>query len=228
MTGRRRLLGLAAATPLLLAAEEPSPPLSPAQRLLFETPHLAGLHAPLRLVYDFRREEEGREPVGDVIRLAVREGEAPGRFDVTPEFLTGPRALHYPPAPGFRGNPLLLFALDREARELSAATGGSTVWFRNRIRQGFVDAAAMQRITLPFEGRPVPATEVVLQPFGGERRARRYQAMRLRFVLAEAVPGWIHSIGSEVPAADGSGDGHGAVREAIVFARAEALPTAAP
>ncbi|MEN0073827.1 MAG: hypothetical protein AAGC69_05555 [Paracraurococcus sp.] len=218
MIGRRRLAALAATAPLLIAADEP-PPLSPAQRLLFETPHLAGLHAPLRLDYDFLREEAGRAPVRDTIRLAVRESQDAGRFDVEPEFLTGPRAMHYPVARGFRGNPLLLFTLDRDARELSAATGGSTVWFRTRIRQAFVDAATVQRITLPFEGHEVPATEVLLQPFGGEPRARRYQAMRFRFVLAEAVPGWIQSIGSEVPA----GDDHPAVREEIAFAQAEPM-----
>ena len=219
MIGRRRLAALAATAPLLTAAAEPPPPLSPAQRLLFETPHLAGLHAPLRLDYDFLREEAGRAPVRDTIRLAVRQSQDAGRFDVEPEFLTGPRAMHYPVARGFRGNPLLLFTLDRDARELSAATGGSTVWFRTRIRQAFVDAATVQRIALPFEGQEVPATEVLLQPFGGEPRARRYQAMRLRFVLAEAVPGWIRSIGSEVPA----GDDHPAFREEIVFAHAEPM-----
>ncbi|NOG73119.1 hypothetical protein [Roseicella sp. DB1501] len=219
MIGRRRLAALAATAPLLTAADEPPPPLSPAQRLLFETPHLAGLHAPLRLDYDFLREEAGRAPVRDTIRLAVRASQDAGRFDVEPEFLTGPRVMHYPVARGFRGNPLLLFTLDRDARELSAATGGSTVWFRTRIRQAFVDAATVQRITLPFEGGEVPATEVLLQPFGGEPRARRYQAMRLRFVLAEAVPGWLRSIGSEVPA----GDDHPAFREEIVFAHAEPM-----
>ena len=57
-----------------------------------------------------------------MIRLEIRAAQDPGRRDVHPEFLTGPRALRYPPALGFRGNPLLLFALDRDARELSAAT----------------------------------------------------------------------------------------------------------
>jgi len=210
------ILGLAAA-PLLCAAD--SPPLSDAQLLLFETPHLAALHAPLRLDYAFRREEDGRDPVDDSIRLAVMPGAEPGRFNVAVDFFTGARAIQYPPAPGFRGNPLLLFTLDRDSRELSAATGGTPGWFRNRIRRAFVDAATLRRITIEAEGRTVVATEITVTPFSGEARARRYQEMRFAFVLSEAVPGWIQMIRPDLPA----GDGGGAVRERIVFAGSGSL-----
>jgi len=220
MVRRRELfLGLAA-TPLLCAAD--SPPLSEAQLLLFETPHLAALHTPLRLDYAFRREEEGRDPVEDSIRLSVMPGAEPGRYDVAAEFLTGARAIHYPLAPGFRGNPLLLFALDRDSRELSAATGGTPGWFRNRIRRAFVDAAVLRRTTTEIDGRISEATEVSITPFSGEPRARRYQDMRFTFLLSEAVPGWVQAIRTGLPA----GEGGGAVQEHIVFTGSVPLESA--
>jgi hypothetical protein len=211
---RRGLIALIGTLPLPLAAE-PSPKLSDAQLLLFETPHLAALDPPLRLDYGFLREATGQAPVRDTIRLEIRAGQEAGRRDVVPEFLTGPRAIHYPPARGFRGNPLLLFALDRAARELSAATGGATGWFRNRIRQAFATAPPPRHLPLRFEGREIEATEVALQPFAGEPRAGRYQDQRYRFVLAEGVPGWIHTIASELS--------EGGVREDITFAAAVPL-----
>jgi hypothetical protein len=196
-------------------AESGPPSLSPAQVALFETPHLAALRPPLRLDYAFRREEAGRPAVEDSIRLEVRAGPAPGRHGVAVEFLTGPRAIRYPPAPEFRGNPLLLFALDRETRELSAATGGSTTWFRNRIRRALADAAELHPAAVVLgDGRRLPATEIRLTPFAGEPRARRYQAMRFTFLLSEAVPGQIHTIRTDLP----EGEGGGAVMEEIVFA----------
>ena len=218
MIARRALIALLGTAPLPLAAEPvlSDVQLSDAQVLLFETPHLAALQPPLRLDYAFLREKAGRPPVEDVIRLVVQAGAEPGRRDVVPEFLTGPRAIHYPPAQGFRGNPLLLFALDRQSRELSAATGGSPSWFRNRIRQALAQAPPPRRIVLPFAGQQVDASEIALQPFAGEPRARHFQQQRYRFVLAEAVPGWIHAIDSELPA----GAEGGAVREAIRFAAA--------
>ncbi|MFC7473763.1 hypothetical protein ACFQS7_05325 [Dankookia sp. GCM10030260] len=213
MIARRALPALLGLLPLPLAAEEP-PPLSDAQVLLFETPHLAALHPPLRLDYGFRREAAGHAPVEDAIRLSILASEVPGRRDVVPEFLTGPRAIHYPPAPGFRGNPLLLFALDRQARELSAATGGAHAWFRNRIRRALALAPSPERTTAPFEGDDIEAAEIILHPFAGEPRAGRFQDQRLRFVLAESMPGWIQAIDTELPV--------GAVRETIRFA--EAVP----
>jgi len=219
---RRNVTAMIAAAPLARIARAEAPvSLSPAEVLLFETPHLAALPpAPLRLDYAFRREEAGKEPVEDSIRLLIGAPGAEGRRDVHPEFLTGPRALSYPPAQGFRGNPLLLFALDRDAREMSAATGGSMVWFRNRIRRAFAEAAELHATEIVFDGRRVAATEIAIAPFGGEPRARRYQARRFEFVLSEAVPGGVHTIRTTLPAVADAG----AVVERIVFTGVTPLP----
>lgn len=226
MIQRRSVLALAA--PLLGGAAEAGvdlrAALSPAQLVLFETPHLASLRPPVRLDYDFLREESGKEPVVDTIRLEVRASAGrDGKRDVSPEFLTGPRALHYPPALGFGGNPLLVFALDRDARELSAATGGTPTWFRNRFRQALATAAELRPTEIEFEGRQLPATVITLTPYTGEPRARRYQDRRYAFTLAEALPGWFHTIRAELPTA---GD-QGAVAESIVFAGTAPLPEGA-
>jgi hypothetical protein len=219
MIARRGLLGLVAAAPLLAAAEQ-APALSDAQLILFESPHLAGLKPPIRLDYGFLREEAGHEPLRDAIRLEVKAGAEAGRFDVVPAFLTGPRTIRYPAAHGFRGNPLLLLALDRDSRELGAATGGSPTWFRNRIRRALAEAATLRRFAIPFEGHEVEATEIALTPFAGEPRARHYQARRYLFVLTEAVPGRIQAIRTELPA----GEGSAAMREEITFEAAIPLP----
>ena len=221
MMQRRSLLAAAAAAPLIGGAGEGSEgdaraAMSPAQVALFETPHIASLRPPLRLDYDFRRDEEGKAPVADTIRLALRASAAGGGAccDVTPEFLTGPRALRYPPAPNFHGNPLLLFALDRDTRELSAATGGTPNWFRNRFRQALATAAELRPAEIEHEGRRVAASVVTLRPYGGEPRAGRYQNRLYAFTLSEAVPGWVYEIRTDLPA---EGDA-GAVVERIVFA----------
>jgi hypothetical protein len=74
-------------------------------------------------------------------------------------------------------------------------------------------------VALPFDAAEVPATEIVCTPFVREPRARRYQDCRVRFVLAEAVPGWIAEFATDLPA----GEGGGAVRESIRFAAAVPL-----
>lgn len=228
MLHRRGVLALAAA-PLLGGAAagdgateaDTRAALSPAQIALFETPHLASLRPPVRLDYAFRREEGGREAVEDTIRLGVRA--SPGqdnKRDVSPEFLTGPRALRYPPALGFLGNPLLIFAMDRDVRELSAATGGTPNWFRNRFRQALAGSAEVRPGEIDFEGRRLPATVIAVTPYTGEPRAGRFRDRRYVFALAEALPGWFHAIRTELPPA---GD-RGAVSESIVFTGTSPLP----
>jgi hypothetical protein len=226
MIQRRSVLALAA--PLLGGASRDGADvratLSPAQIALFETPHLASLRPPVRLDYDFRREEPGKEPVADTIRLEVRASAGQdGKRDVSPEFLTGPRALRYPPALGFGGNPLLVFALDRDARELSAATGGTPTWFRNRFRQALATDAELRPTEIEFDGRRLPATVIALTPYTGEPRARRYQERRYAFTLAEALPGWFHAIRAELPPTGKQG----AVVESIVFAGTSPVPEGA-
>jgi len=220
MMQRRSLLAAAAAAPLLGGAGEGTEgdaraAMSPAQVALFETPHLSSLRPPLRLDYDFRREEDGKEPVADTIRLALRASAAGGGCcDVSPEFLTGPRALRYPTAPNFHGNPLLLFALDRDTRELSAATGGGLLWFRNRFRQALATASEVRPAEIEHDGRRVPATLITLRPYEGEPRAGRYQLKLYAFTLSESVPGQVQAIRTEMPAEGGAG----AVAESITFA----------
>lgn len=215
---RRTLLMLVPVLALALAAPagaQQDPPLSPAQVALFETPHLDAIHHPLKLDYAFRREEEGREAVEDRITMEVRAAQPDGRHDVHPEFLTGERRIPYPAALSFRGNPLLMFALDRDTREIAAATGGSVTWFRNRLRRALVDQAPLRWTTLRPAGTdaPVPAIEIEMAPFRGEARARRYQERRYLFLLAEAVPGGVAEIRTTLPA----GEGRGAIVETIVF-----------
>ena len=230
MIQRRSVLAVAAAAgaaPLLGGAgdadKDARAAMSPAQLVLFETPHLAALRPPLRLDYDFRREEAGKDPVADTIRLAVRAS-AGGRgcCDVSPEFLTGPRAIHYPQASNFRGNPLLLFALDRDTRELGAATGGTQTWFRNRFRRALADAADLRPAEIEHDGRRVAASVITLHPYKGEPRAGRYQHRLYAFTLSEAVPGWVRVIRTELPA-DGGGAAAGTVVESISFAGAAPL-----
>jgi hypothetical protein len=222
MTQRRSVLAVAVAAgaaPLLGGAgnadKDARAAMSPAQLALFETPHLASLRPPVRLDYAFLREEAGKDPVSDTIRLAVRGSAGGGCCDVSPEFLTGPRALQYPPASNFRGNPLLLFALDRDTRELSAATGGTPNWFRNRFRQALATAAELRPVEIAHDGRRAAATLITLHPYKGEPRAGRYQHRLYAFILSEAVPGWVHAIRTELPA---GGEGAGAVAESIDFA----------
>lgn len=104
------------------------------------------------------------------------------------------------------GNPIAMVFLERTVKDISEATGGSPFYIRNRMREALAADGAVGAATADWEGREVPATEVVLVPFAQDaRRAElgRFADLEIRVVVSEEVPGWYSSISAEAPAAEG-------------------------
>ena len=209
------------------AVAQPSPappddsrPLSPAQIALFETPHLANVERPQTLRYTYR--QVGPDGFEDTIGLRVYAINSDGTKDLAFEYLTGPHRVGFPGVTHFRGNPLLMLVLERDVTGMHAAAGLSASYFRNRIREAFVDAASVAETTAERDGRTVTAREITVQPFAKEARlaqAAGLQAKIYRFTLIDAVPGMIEQIRIETPA-DPAGGGP-ARSEQITFAGVE-------
>lgn len=175
-------------------------PLSAAQIALFESDHLAGIQHPATLDYAFRH--DGSDPYEDTVALVLREVHEDGSKDVSVEFLSGDHRMEFSPVIRFHGNPLIMYFLEWDVRGMHTATGGSTLYFRNRIREGFVDQAEVEDVSINLDGRLKPATAITLQPYRHEPGFERYAAFRdksYRFVLSDAVPGKIYEIRASVP-----------------------------
>jgi hypothetical protein len=187
--------------------EPPDPrPLSPAQVALFESDHMHGINERAELSYAFHHEEtDEAKSYDDRIALDVRP-QPDGRKDVWVDFLTGEHHVPYQPAVDFRGNPVLMFFLERDVQEMHKLTGGAATYFRNRIRQAFVDRATVRKTTVEAAGRQAPGTEITLEPFSHDPRIAIFPGWKdksYRFVLSDEVPGTIYEIATEVPGADG-------------------------
>jgi hypothetical protein len=192
------------------AAENEAPPLSQAQIALFESDHLGGIGHAERLEYRFAREAAAATPddIGsytDRVDLDVRPG-ADGGKDVWTDFLSAERHVPFPPLMDFHGNPLIMFFLERDVGEMHRLTGGTATYFRNRIRQAFVDQAQVKMIELQRDGKSMPATEITLTPFVQDPHVAVFPGLaekRYRFVLSDAVPGRIVEIQSQAPSKTG-------------------------
>ena len=186
--------------PAQVAPADDPRPLSAAQIALFETPHLQNVRQPLTLDYDFVR----GEPNGftDKIAVHIRRINPDGSKDVSFDFLTGSRKVNYPELDAFHGNPLLMLIMERDVLEMKQSLGLSAAYFRNGIRESFVDRATVTDTAIPFEGRSVPAHRVSVQPFAQDDRFDRLPMVkqkRYSFILADAVPGGIAAISIEMP-----------------------------
>ncbi|HEU0156140.1 MAG TPA: hypothetical protein VFQ82_08720 [Stellaceae bacterium] len=190
------------------------PPLSPAQTALFATDHLAAIHESETLDYRFRH--DGAKPWDDTVSLAIRAVHKDGSKDVAVAFLSGSRRVELPSVARFHGNPLIMYFLEWDVRQMQQATGGSALYFRTRLRNAFADAAETGTATITLDGRPQPATVVVLEPYKRDPEIARYPSFRektYRFVLAKAVPGMIYEISTALPSdAEGAPAGGDRVR----------------
>ena len=181
------------------AADQPL--LSAAQIALFESDHLAEIKSPTTLDYTFQH--AGSDPYEDSIALVVSEVHDDGSKDISVEFLTGEHRMELTPVRRFHGNPFVMYFLEWDVRGMRKATGGSALYFRNRIREGFVDQAEMADASITLDGRPEPATAITLQPYRDDPGIERYAVFRdksYRFVLSDAVPGKVYEIEVTLPA----------------------------
>ena len=199
-------LGAALGLAIIVAQSraEDTRPLSPAQIALFESNHLSAIDRKVTLEYVFRHEIEGPDSYTDKVELEVNEIRPDGKKDVSVDFLTGARHMYFPPVVDFQGNPLLMYFLEYDVKNLEHDTGGAALFFRNRIRQAFVDAARMQPVKITLDGREADATEIVIQPYANLSRPEvaPFVEKTYHFILSDAVPGTLYQIRSEVPASN--------------------------
>lgn len=198
----RALIGAALALGVIeaAAADDQPPPLSPAQIALFENDHLKSITKPVQLDYAF--EHHGADNFDGKVSETVREVHENGSKDVSVEFLSGEHQMNFPPVNGFHGNPVLMYFLEHDVVELHQATGGSTTYFRNRIRRAFLDGADVHPTEVTVDGKRQTATEIVITPFRNDAQIARFPGVTeksYRFVLSDAVPGAIYQISTSVP-----------------------------
>ncbi len=176
-------------------------PLSPAQVALFDTPHLSNVTGPETLHYAFQ--QVGPAGFTDTILVHIKAINSDGSKDLSFDYLTGPHHVAFPPIGNFRGNPLLMLALEQDVDDMKKALGLSQAFLRNRIREAFFDAATVTAATVALDGKSVPAVVVTITPFAQSQRLEKIpslQSKRYSFTIAEAVPGMLDAISIETPA----------------------------
>ncbi|WP_297770980.1 hypothetical protein [uncultured Roseovarius sp.] len=100
------------------------------------------------------------------------------------------------------GNPMAMFFLERLVRDLADATGGSTFYIRNRLKESLLEPETIRDTEITWAGVSHPAQAVVLAPFVGDEHAARlgpFAELRVVFDLSSSVPGWYHMMRAETP-----------------------------
>jgi hypothetical protein len=186
------------------AAPEPSA----AERLLFMQPHLAGTKVPATLHYEFVRSDSAAGgSFKDSVTVQLAKAGTRACCKVNGNFLSGARALRLPEVDDALSNPVLMYFLEYEVRELQRATRGGVAHFRRQIRLALVDRAELAPTRIQWAGREVEATTVQVSPFLDDPYRARFEReaqKRYSFVMSDAVPGVVYQIRSLLPNAGGT------------------------
>jgi hypothetical protein len=178
--------------------------ISAAERALFMTDHLATLRPPATLQYSFRK--SGSLEAGFEDRVAVSLQAKPGADCCTAstEFLSGPRRVQLPEIESAHGNPVILYFLERDIREMQRLTRGKPNYFRRRIRMAVYQGATMRELAVIYQGRSVAAREFVIAPYVDDPLRARFEKLAGKnyvFTLSAEVPGGVVSIQTQVAGA---------------------------
>jgi hypothetical protein len=197
MSQVRRFVAIAGlALTLLCAAAKSDESLSEAEQLLFLDSHLRNVTVPATLRYRYAKSGSLEPPIAeDQVRLTLAASGTSTQAHV--DYLTGPRTVALPDIQAPTSNPVILFFLERDVREMQRLSSGKSAYFRKRVRLALAEAAQVQPVTVQFEGRAVEAVEISVRPYEADPlqpRFANYADKTYAFTLSAEVPGMVYQM----------------------------------
>ncbi|MBS0445431.1 MAG: hypothetical protein JSR59_05705 [Proteobacteria bacterium] len=192
---------LAACAAVTVAAEEGAKDYSPAERAIFMSDHLAKVHAPATLNYTFRRTGSLETAFDDKVAIQLKPAADGSCCSASGEFLSGERHLVLPDIDEAKANPVILYFLEHDVRDMQRLTKGQQGYFRKRIRMAIYDGASLRDVSLKYRGEAVAAHEIAIAPYTNDPNRSRFEKFADKqyvFTLSDAVPGGIYAIRSQV------------------------------
>jgi hypothetical protein len=172
-------------------------PISPAEKLLFQTNQWHQVTAPVALSYTYKKVSNSEPGFEDEVRVDVTKIHPDGSAAVSMQFLTGSRNLKIADLDNAQANPALLGFLERDIAEMKRLTGGMPNYFRKRIRLALANGAHMRPVTFTYRGQQLTGQEVSVQPYLDDplhERFEKYVDKRYVFVISEQVAGGVYQI----------------------------------
>ncbi len=201
--------------PALHAAESP---ISEAEQKVFLDDHLHGVAAPAVVRYRFSKSGTLEKSFDDAVMLTIKpNGRAARTVEVS--YLTGEHKVMLPVVEDAKANPVILYFLEQDVREMHRRLGGSENYFRRRIRLALAEAAQVRPLSVLVNGKQVAASEVVIRPYMDDPMTARlgpFANKSYAFTLSDQVPGGVVQVRSRVDA-DAAAKGGSAPQEGTLL-----------
>ena len=195
---------------------------SVAERLMFLQDDLGDLHPPTALRYSFDATLVGSPKKDEQVQLVLQARSDGGCCAVALE--EGAAFGAMPPVGDAKANPIILYFLEHDLREMQGLTGGQSSYFRHLIRLSLAEHASVKDVTVRYAGRDVEAKEVSVVPYETDARMAQLGPLAKKsyaFILAKAVPGGVFQIRTSGP-----GGGAPPIPEAVLTLVDPAAPGA--
>lgn len=195
-----------AAAPKVQAEAATARDFSQAETQLLMSDQLSRLKLPSTLNYAFVRRGTLEPGFEDKVSVRVNPKGSGGCCVVDSNFLSGERKVSLPPIDDAQGNPVTLYFLEHDIREMKRLTKGSTTYFRKRVRMAIYGAATIDAVQFDYRGQPVKGHQIVVEPYLDDPNRARFETMIQKqyvFTLSDAVPGVVAAIRTRVPSAQG-------------------------
>ncbi len=198
---RRALALTLLASCVLVSGQAKAADISPAETQLFLDEHLRVVKPPSTLRYGFEETIGRAAPVRAELELTLTARSDGGCCAVSAEQTGGPAFAVLPTLEDAKANPVILYFLEREIRQMQGMTGGQSSHFRRLIRLALAESAQLRDTTIRYGGRDLPAREIRIEPYRDDPRRFQYPALAGKayvFVLADQIAGGVYQIRSIV------------------------------
>ena len=184
-------------------ASMPTKQISPAEEQLFLSNQLGSLPDSTVLSYAYAKTGSLEAPREDSVHVTIAPASPGAGRQVSVDYLSGTQRFELPPMGAANGNPVILFFLERDVREMQRLTGGQAAYFRKRVRMALADAAEVRPVTFEFGGHAVPGEQITVHPYRDDPLRKRFQRLAEKayvFTLSEQVPGRIYRMEAVIEA----------------------------
>ncbi|MGH8750915.1 MAG: hypothetical protein ACREUV_04340 [Burkholderiales bacterium] len=177
---------------------------SEAEILMFETNHMKKITQPAKLQYSFTKNGSLEEGFADSADIFVDQVRPKGFKSFSTHYLNGKNNIPFPAVPQTDrgGNPVVLYFLERDIREMKRLTGGSVNYFRKSIRVALADKAEMRTVKITFDGKERDGKEIRITPYVNDQlkgRFGKHVGKYYVFTFSEDVPGTVYQMRCVTP-----------------------------
>jgi hypothetical protein len=182
--------------------------ISAAENQLFLSNHLGNLPNGAVLRYAYTKAGSLEAAREDSVRVKISPAANGNGRQVSVDYLTGAQRFELPAVGAANGNPVILFFLERDVREMQRLTGGQASYFRKRVRMALADAAEVQPVTFQFGGHSVAGEQITVHPYRDDPLRKCFEWLADKaytFTLSDQIPGAVYRM-QTVVSAPGAGE----------------------